>query len=505
MQKNAVEYLEQAVLRYPDRTAFAADGEALTFAQINQLALKMGARLAGAVPVGRVVAVLGERSVYTPALFLAALYAGCWVAPLGPELPPYRLRNILETLEPGAILTDGRCDALLSELNFSGPVFRLADTMDDPDPADLLGYRRLAITDNDPCLILFTSGSSGKPKGVVIPHRAVIDAVDVYADVFSIGPEDILGGQSPLDYVAAIRDIFLPLATGCQTVLIPRRLFATPGTLFEFLNQNKITTLFWAAPALSLCAELDAFSAVRPETVKKVIFTGSVLPNRHLRIWLENLPGAYFANHYGPTEITGSCIYCEVKGLDDPLLDRASLPIGHPFPNVKITLLDEQGRETPDEALGEICVSGSRLALGYFNEPQLNEAAFVRRVRDGLPETIYKTGDLGRRDAQGVYTFHGRRDSQIKHMGHRIELSEIETLGAAHPGVRRCVCLYGGPTTGQIRLFYEGEASAKELSLFLRARLPAHMIPRKFQRMDALPATPGGKPDRAALARLIDG
>ncbi|MCL2748371.1 MAG: AMP-binding protein, partial [Oscillospiraceae bacterium] len=475
---HASDYLERAALRIPDSVAYLADGEALTCAETDRLARRIGAAVAGAVPPGRVVAVLGERGVRTPAMFFGVLYAGCCLTPLSPEVPPSRLREMLETVKAEVIVTDGHYESLLGQLGFTGPVVRLADAGDLPyDDADLR-RRRAEVSGSDPCLVLFTSGSSGKPKGVVLPHRAIIDAIDVYARVFSIGPRDILGAQSPLDYVAAIRDIFLPPATGCKTVMIPRRLFSTPAPLFAFLNLYRITTLFWAAPALSLCAELGVFSSCRLESVEKVIFTGSVLPIRHLRIWMENLPGAYYANHYGPTEITGSCIYYEVKGPADPALEKNSLPIGIPFPNVRIYLLDDDGREVPEGELGEICVAGARLALGYWGAPALTGQAFVRHMDNGLVHMLYRTGDVGRRDAQGTFTFHGRRDSQIKHMGHRIELGEIESICVSLPMVARCVCLYDGK---QIWLFYEGEDDARGLSLFLRERLPSHMIPRKIR------------------------
>ncbi len=501
MPINAIAYLEAAISRAPDRIVYTSPEQSLTVSQLSALAKRMGCLLATHTRPCRPVVVLAGRHVTTPALYLAVLLAGCYYVPLGDDLPPYRRQAILDAVGAKVVLTANPDDESLNTLSFDGTVLTLADVPDGPPDETLVLARRGEVIDTDPCCVLFTSGSSGKPKGVVLTHRNLIEAIDVYADVFSIGADDVLGGQAPLDYIAAIRDLYLPLCTGAQTVFIPKKLFSAPKVLFEFLNVRKVTTLFWAAPALSLCAELDVFSSVTLETVRKVIFTGSVLPCRHLRRWQDALPGAYFANHYGPTEITGSCMVHVVGG---PVSEQDVLPIGRPFPNTRILLLDDRGRPVPDGQIGELAVAGSRVAAGYWGEAALTEAAFVRQMREGHPETLYKTGDLAHRDADGVFWFHGRRDRQIKHMGHRVELDEIEALCLTVPGLTRCACLYH-EASARICLFYTGQTDSGDIAKILRARLPSYMIPRKFTRMERLPETPNGKVDGTALAALLDG
>jgi acyl-coenzyme A synthetase/AMP-(fatty) acid ligase len=338
------------------------------------------------------------------------------------------------------------------------------------------------------------------PKGVVNSHRNVIDYIDTFAETFGIDKTDVFGNQSPLDYVAALRDLFLPLCTGAMTVLLPKVLFSQPVKLFEKINENKITTLCWVASALSLCAELGVFEETVLKNIRHVFFTGSVLPGRHLRIWQDNLPHTKFVNHYGPTEITASCTYYIV---DHQVTYDENMPIGIPFSNTDILLLDEAGQPVPDGEMGEICIRGAGLTLGYFKNPEKTREVFVPNpTQPFINETIYKTGDLGKKLPDENYTFHGRRDFQIKHMGHRIELSEIEATALSLPGLGNVCCLYQSEKE-LIWLFYEGSPTKKELAVHLRERLPGFMVPRRFEQLVKMPKTFNGKIDKAELQKVL--
>ena len=234
-------------------------------------------------------------------------------------------------------------------------------------------------------------------------------------------------------------------------------IIAMPVDLCRTLNEEKVTVLCWSVSGLELPARLRAFDYARPEHLKTVLFSGSVMPCKYLRVWQDALPGVRFINQYGPTETTASCTYYEVEG---PVEETDVLPIGVPYDNYSVFLLSPEGKAVPDGELGEICVSGPGL------------------------------GDIGRVREDGLLEFHGRNDRQIKHQGHRVELGEIEVTAMSLPGVAECCAIYKNE---KISLVYAGEAKEKEIQLAFRERLPLFMMPRKVVRVDALPRLPNGK------------
>ena len=224
------------------------------------------------------------------------------------------------------------------------------------------------------------------------------------------------------------------------------------------------------------------------------------MPSQQLRIWQQNLPGALFVNHYGPTEITASCTYYVLDHVVEP--DEV-LPIGVPFDNTEILLVTDEGRRAAPGERGEICVRGTCLALGYYNNPGKTAEAFVLNpLQPVYPEIIYRTGDIGSFNPDGNLNFHGRIDFQVKHMGHRIELGEIETVASAVTGIHSCACLYQQEKS-QLHLFYTGTATTKDIAIYLREQLPAYMVPHKFIQLSDMPLNPNGKYDRNALRDMI--
>lgn len=503
MQTNLLAYLEHAASTRPAAPLYLEDERSVTCGKAQATARRAGAALCRLTPPGKALLVFAHKRIETPQLFFAALYAGCFYAPLSPEVPPARLAGLISLVgaETALCLLPGD-EALLREAGFTGACHTLEGLLAAEADEAALEARRAAALDTDPALLIFTSGSSGVPKGVLLAHRSVIDYIDVFRDTFALGEDRVYANQALLDYVAALRDIFLPLAGGGATLLLPTRLFSTPVALIETLNRHRVNTLCWASPALALCSEMGTLEQVVPQYVNQIFFTGSVFPAAQLRRWQQALPEARFVNHYGPSEITASCTWWQVDHLMEP---GESMPIGRPFANTGIVLLDDAGKAPPPGGRGEICVKGSCLALGYYNDEKRTAEAFVRNPLQGaFHETLYKTGDIGSWGPDGLLRFHGRRDFQIKHLGHRIELSEIEAAAAACPGVAACSCLYH-EAKSQLWLFYTGSATPREVSLHLRRSLPVYMLPRKWQQLEAMPLTPSGKHDVQALLRRMEG
>jgi len=493
MQTNVLEYLEFTAQRLPDKIAFKDEENSISFFLLMKQSKAIASYLinhANSTP-RRPIIVFTEKNILTPVCFMGVLYSGCMYVPLDTQLPVMRIEQIMNTVNAEILLTDRNNFDTIKSLNFNGKIILIEDIIDTKiDEAGLSDIREQHI-DADPLYIIFTSGSTGVPKGVVTSHRSVIDYIDAFTLVSRIDETDIMANQTPFDYDGSIRDIYSTLKTGATTYIIPRKYFAMPIKLFDALIENKVTSLSWAVSALTIPVTMNVFSEKVPNNIKRVMFSGSVMPCKYLAVWQKYLPDAMFINHYGPTECTATSTYYIVQGK---VSENDVLPIGKPFKNTKITLLSEDYKAVPHGEIGEIYISGTCLSNGYYNNPEKTAEVFVQNpLNSHYPEILYKTGDLGRYREDNLLEYHGRKDFQIKHMGHRIELGEIEAIAKSMELIQECCCLYNKQKE-QIWLFYTGkDANAKNISIYLRERMPSHMIPRKFFMLDELPRQINGK------------
>ncbi len=496
MEKSVLCRLNAAAEKYSTKTAFKDPENSLTFGEFNGLTKSIGTYLAGITQPGDPVVVMSGRHVFTPACFLGAVRAGCFYAPMDGDMPVTRLNQILSVIKSDIMLVDKAHLEIAQSLNFDGKMVVMEDIMSTPADEELLKSREEGIVCTSPLYVIFTSGSTGVPKGVITSHQSLMTYIDSVGKVLSIDDTDVLGNQSPLDYIAAIRDIYLPITFGAQTFIIPKNEFAVPTQLFDTLNNEKITALCWSVAGVELPAKLGAFDVSKPEYLKKLCFSGSVMPCKYLKIWQENLPDVLYVNQYGPTEATASCTYYVVNEKVD---DDTVLPIGKPYDNYRVFLLNEDNTPTEQGKTGEICVTGPILALGYYGNAEYTEKSFIQNpLNNNYRELIYKTGDLGSFDSDGLLQFHGRKDRQIKHLGHRIELGEIEETAKKIDGVTDCCSLYNKPKE-HLYLFYTGDATSKDIVLYFRKNMPAFMVPRKLVNLDKLPTLPNGKLDMQTL------
>ncbi len=496
METSVLCRLNYAVEKYGDKIAYKDPENSLTFRQFNELTRSIGTYLARLVPAGAPVVVMSGRHIFTPACFLGAVRAGCFYAPMDGDMPVTRLNQILGVIKADFMLVDKAHLEIAQGLEFRGTIIVMEDIIDYPANNELLEQREKTLICTSPLYVIFTSGSTGVPKGVITSHQSLMTYIDSVSKVLDINDTDVLGNQSPLDYIAAIRDIYFPISRGASTFVIPKNEFAVPTALFETLNREKITALCWSVAGVELPAKLGAFDVLKPEYLKKLCFSGSVMPCKYLKIWQENLPDVLYVNQYGPTEATASCTYYVVKEKVD---DDTVLPIGTPYDNYKVTLLTEDNKPVANGETGEICVSGPILALGYYGNAGYTEKAFIQNpLNSNYRELIYRTGDLGSFDENGILHFHGRMDRQIKHLGHRIELGEIEEAARKIDGVVDCCSLYNKPKE-HLYLFYTGDATSKDIVLSFRKNMPAFMVPRKLVNLDKLPTLPNGKIDMQTL------
>ena len=496
---NILEYLERSAQLFPEKPALVDQRQSVTFAQALEDSRRVGSSLALSLTKGQPVAVYMEKSVENLCAFWGIVYAGGFYVSFNTQLPTSRLQQMQSVLQAPFVITDEEHRAELEEVFPPHRILLYRDLVKSAVDRALLTQIRQRHVDTDPLYANFTSGSTGVPKAVVVGHRSTLDFIDHFCPIFSITQKDIIANQAPFDFDVSVKDIYSALATGATLVLVPRPLFSQPQQLLDFLCEHRATTLIWAVSALCLISTVHGLDYRTPETVNKVLFSGEVMPAKHLKIWMEHLPRAQFVNLYGPTEITCNCTY--------HIIDRErsypdGIPMGQAFPNEDVFLLDGDDQlVTAPNVVGEVCVRGSALALGYYRNPEQTAAAFPNNpLNPCYPQRIYRTGDLARYSTLGELHFCGRKDFQIKHMGHRIELEEIERAVSNLPGVHRCCCVFHSEKH-RLYAFYQGDLTPKELRLQLLPTLPPYMIPNVFRQVDQFPLNKNGKIDRTLLMK----
>lgn len=508
MWKNVLEYLEASEEAAPDKTAYSDRNKSLTFHEFAGQARRIGSFLARGQVKGRPVAVFMEKSVDMIAGFMGAVYAGCFYCPIDVSMPESRIRTILAVLRPAAILSAQaeyeRVKALAEELGADEEkpkVIVFGDALSGPEDPALLSAIRAGSVDSDPLYVLFTSGSTGIPKGVVVSHRVIINNMEWLSREYDFGPDDVLGNQVPFYFDVSDHDIFSVMKFGCSMAIIPQELFAFPVRLVQFLNENRVTAVFWVPFALCMAANLNAFASGAPLYLRYVFFAGEVMPVKQLNYWRKYVPGALYANMYGPTE-TYVCTYYNVTR---EFHEHESIPIGRACGNVGLLVLDSENRpvEPGDGRQGELCVKGCALSLGYYNNPEKTAERFVQNpLQSAYPELIYRTGDLVTYNEQGDLMYLSRSDFQIKHLGCRIELGEIETAAGAVDGVQECACIYDMGRKMILLVFSGAEMGKREMTKALQSRIPRYMLPNRVIHMEELPRNANGKVDRRKLEEM---
>ena len=494
---NVLEFLEQAAERDGDRIAVCDGEKTYTRAELLDLSRRIGSALLPYTERRSPAAVFMEKNADTLTAFFGAVFAGAFYSMIDPQLPLSRLKQIREVLHAETVLTDAEHMELAEEVFPGARIFEVAALQKQGIDPEGLGRVRERHLDTDPLYLNFTSGSTGVPKGVLICHRSVIDFIPVFVKLFGIRGDDVIANQAPFDFDVSVKDIYSAMLTGARLVLVPRPLFTTPAPLLDFLCEQGTTVMIWAVSALCLVSAFHGLEYRVPEKVRLVMFSGEVMPQKRLKDWMDHLPDAEFINLYGPTEITCNCTWHRIDRARDY---SGGIPVGRSFPNEETFLLDEKDQEiTQSGETGEICVRGTAVGLGYWDQKEQTRARFRPDPRTKEYDVlIYCTGDLGRYNEEGELFFCGRRDDQVKYMGHRIELAEIELAINRIPGVERSCCIFD-EEKARLHAFYCGTCGRKELAQALKEQLPVFMVPGRLHQLERMPVTGRGKIDRKAL------
>lgn len=493
--KCVLEYLEKSTKAYPQKIAVIENDRTLTYEELSNLSKIVASSIIELSLPRKPIGIFMEKGINSLVSFFASLYSGCFYSLINPDLPDSRINSIYESLNPSVIITTHDLKDKASILFKKTKILVFEDILNKEINENEINMRLSKQIDTDPVYCNFTSGSTGNPKGVIVSSRSIIDFIDEFTSLFNINKSDVIANQAPFDFDVSVKDIYSSIKVGATLLIVPKPLFSNPSKLLDYLVENKATTLIWAVSALCLITTFHGLDYKVPERVNKVIFSGEVMPKKHLDIWMQHLKKAKFINVYGPTEITCNCTY----HIIDRKRTYEEIPIGVPFKNERVFLLDSNNEEiTNDGVVGEICVTGSCLSLGYINNEIENERHFEQNpLNRNYRELIYRTGDLAKIINNELY-FQGRKDFQIKYMGHRIELEEIDNAINKLDGVIRSITIFS-EEKNRLYSFYIGILDEVTIRESLKSALPSYMISSKYIKIDEFPLTKNGKVDRAYL------
>ncbi|WP_369271831.1 amino acid adenylation domain-containing protein [Streptomyces sp. R11] len=489
----------------PDAPALILDGSAISYGVLDAASDAYAALLAahGAGP-GQIVPLVLPRSPQLVAVELAVLKCGAAYANIDPDWPADRQAAIFAQTAPKVVVTGPA-----TEVEADAEVLRVEfEDLTEP-AARASAFTPAHVTAADPATVFFTSGTTGRPKGVVVPHRAVTRLFGPHG-LAGFGPGHVTPQAAAIAWDMYAFELWGQLSTGGCAVLVPQG-HLLPNTLRELIHTVGVDTVWLTTSLFNLFVDedVDCFTGVR-----QMLIGGEKLSPGHVRTFLERHPSIPLRNGYGPVE---NCMLTTTHLIRPQDCDIAEgIPVGSVVPGTTVLILSSTDTPCAAGETGEVCVAGTGLAVHYLDEPEMTAEKFPTVEIDGSPVRIYRTGDFGLVDDEGVLQFRGRRDRQVKISGYRIELAEIENAARGIEGVRECIVVPLSAPDGQVSglaLCYvaqsvdgsgdtDGLLGERELRRALSLLLPDYLVPRVIRRLDRFPVTANGKADQAELRRM---
>lgn len=508
MKINLIEYFVETVGRFGERVAVVDGDRRVTFNELDVQARKLAQTIIDICQCkNRPVAMFMPKCAEAAVADLAITYSGNAYMNLDVKNPAERLGNIFALIQPAAVITNSKFKAIIEPIAVANnaAVINVEEVNAEVPLQEALLARISDLIDTDPYCIINTSGSTGTPKGVVLNHKSFIDFMAQTFNEYRFSENDIIGSLSPVVFDIWSYEMCLLQGKGASIVVIPDTWSAFPVKILQLMQEQKVSYIFWVPTIMVNIANMGLLQQVPLPTLRLCWFAGEVFPTKQFNIWRHSLPQTTFANFYGPIEITLDCVYYTVER---EIADDEPIPIGKPFRNTDILILDENNQNvTEANKEGELCIRGTSLAMGYYNNPEKTAAAFVQNpLNHSYPEIIYRTGDLVFINSRGEIVFKGRKDSLIKHMGYRIELGEIEHVIINTLKLVKNGCVVYNHQRKEITLYYEAEQelTAADFRKSIGNTLPKYMIPVVYHHLPELKRNTNGKIDRLYYSKLVE-
>ena len=487
------------------------DGDAyVSFAQLQERELKIAECIcmSNGSKIKTPIGVFLPKCVDSIAADIGIIHSGNFYMNLDVKYPEERLSNIFKVVQPSCIVTSSKYKAILEKIDSKLPLIIVDEIIDNSVASETekkLLDNLSKLIDTDPLCLINTSGSTGTPKGVVLNHRSFYDFLDCSVETWKLGDDEILSSLSPAIFDIFSYELTLLMAKSATIMIVPESFAMFPVRILELINKHKATYLFWVPTIMVNIANMGLLDKVDIPSLKHIWFAGEVFPTKQFNVWYRKFKNqARFVNLYGPIEITLDCTWFEITHEYD---ENKPLPIGFACKNTDILILNENNELVNKNEEGEICVRGTGLAMGYYNNPEKTAAAFVQNpLNKAYPELIYRTGDVGLINDDGEIIFKGRKDTLIKHSGYRIELSEIEHIIMNKLKLVKNCCVVYNWSKKEITLIYENdtELDVAALRKQIASDLPKYMIPTAYIYMKELPRGGTGKIDRALLNKQVN-
>ena len=483
---NVDDYLSSSAAAHPDKVAIVDHNgtRRTTFAQLNDMGKRLGSHLVALGLERAPILLVLPKSMEALGCFAGVTKSNNFYTIFDESAPIERLHKVLSVFAPRVIITRRdypqrqALESLARELLPEVTCLAVEDVGSFPIDEEALATRRRSHIDTDLLYVLFTSGSTGEPKGVTICHKSVIDYTEWLYGHFGFNERTVFLNQAPFYFDNSITDIYSTLKVGAELHLIESKLFSFPTKVIQYMTTHHVTTIFWVPSVLCYFANTNAVAKHGAEltALQQIIFAGEPMPNKQLNEWRRHLPWCTYTNLYGLTENADVCSYFDVER---EFGDDEILPIGFACANTELLVLDQDDHHLITPAMvgqkGVLFIRGTSLSLGYYHNKAKTQERFIQNPQhDNYLDLIYDTGDIVAYNEHGELVCYGRADSQIKYQGHRIELGEIEAVVSAHPEIENCACVF----SEQIALFYVSATGQKlDLKAYLQDKLPAYMIP----------------------------
>ncbi|HGQ6601227.1 TPA: AMP-binding protein [Campylobacter coli] len=503
MTTHIYDFLEKSLIKFSEKTAFvepfAKERKEIAYKDFDLFSKKLASEILKTLknnkPTQVPVLIILPKGIDCLISFFGVALSGNFYTLLDEKSPKERVEKVIEVLKPKLFITSKDL-----KFNLDLPTLYTQDFESFNIDESLIKNAKEKHIDTNLLYVLFTSGSTGIPKGVSIAHKSVIDYAFHFCEAFEVDENEIIANQAPLYVDASLPDILATIKPSATLHLIPNHLFAFPNKILDYLEQEKITMIFWKPTVLIyFIKDQDNLKNYPLKNLNKILIGGEIMPIKQLNIWRKHLPNALFANCYGPTEITDVCCYYI---LDREFSENEILPIGKAYKNTELLVFDENMNFISPKQIGikgELFVRGTSLSLGYYNDKEKTKQAFIQNpLHDNYLDLLYKTGDIVSYNEFGELLCYGRNDNRIKFMGHRIELGEIESVINSHSKIILCACIF----KEKIICFYESDEEL-DFKAFLKDKLPSYMIPKHFIKIEKFKLNQNSKIDRKALHELI--